>query len=207
MRIKKFRHQVFQLFPSSVSNVTATLTWFLLIKRNTTHKVAKINSEFPATTWETLLFSTQFITPQKASNKSESEQRGLSEGHAAVRCLYRSPQTEARKITTDFDTSLTWEPPANPKAASRSVTAGAAETPSPLVASTSMSQCRQVLTTAGNRGSGMGGKSRGKSKQEQPMPGLPGNTIKLQPLSPSAVVHDKEGGYSYQLQRMYKNST
>ena len=124
-----------------------------------------------------------------------------------MRYLHRSPETEARKIRAHFDTSLTSEPPANPKAASRSVTAGAAETPSPLVAGALMSQCRQVLMTAGNRGSGVGCKSRGKPKQEQPLPDLPGNTTKLQPLSPSVVVHNKEGVYSYQLQRRYKNST
>lgn len=85
---------------------------------------------------EKLFFSTQLISPQKASNKSESEQPGLP---------------EARKIGTHFNTRLASEPAANPKAARRSTVAGAVENLSPLMAGTVMSQCasrffRQLVT-------------------------------------------------------------
>lgn len=153
MRIKKFRHQAFQPFPSSISNKRDSCPNLIFSnKKEYNTQNCKNILNFTATTWEILLFSTQFITPQKASNKSESEQLGLSEGHAVVRYLHRSPETKARKIRAHFDTSVTSEPPGNPT--SRSITAGAAETPSPLVAGALMSQCHQVLMTAGDSGSG-----------------------------------------------------
>lgn len=169
----------------------------LVIKRNTTQKITKINSEFHSNPLKNSSFQHPVHHTQKASNKSKSKQLGHSKGHTVLKNLHRSPETEGRSIRAHSDIGLTSEPPPSLKAASRSVMAGAAEPPSPLVAGASMSQCWQVLMPVGNQGSGVCSKRGEKSKQEQPFPDLSGNTTNLQPLTPSSVAHNKEGVYSY----------
>lgn len=150
MGIKKFRHQVFQPFPSSTTNITAILIWFL-VKKKKEYNTQNWKTKFwiSQQSLEKLLFSTQFISPQKASNKSESKQPGLPEGRAVVSYLRRPSATEARKIGAHFNTRSTSEPAANPKAARSGTMAGAAENLSPLVAGTVISQCTSRFLDSG----------------------------------------------------------
>lgn len=155
MRIKKFRHQVFQPVPSSISNKCDS-TSNLISSNKKEHTNCRNKFWISQQPLEKIIFSAPHIISQKTSDKSESEQHGLSECHTVLRYLHTSPETEARKIRTHFDTGLALEPPANPKDASKAS--------SPLGASTSMWQCQQVLMTVGYWGSEVGCKSRGKSK-------------------------------------------
>lgn len=120
MRIKKFRHQVFQPVPSSISNKCDSAS-NLISSDKKEHTKCRNKFWISQQPLEKIIFSAPLIISQKTSNKSESEQQGLSECHTVLRYLHTSPGTEARKIRTHFDTGLALEPPANPKDASISI--------------------------------------------------------------------------------------
>lgn len=94
-----------------------------------------------------------------------------SKGHTVGKNLRRSAEIEGRNIRAHSDTGWTSEPPSSLKAAStRSIMAGAAEPPSPLVAGASMSQCQQALAPVGKQGGGVGckrGENQSRSSPSQ----------------------------------------
>lgn len=118
MRIKKFRHQLFQPAPSSIANQCDNTPNPILVIKKRIRKIAEINSEFHSSH-----FRKSSLQHSKSHLKKYQQQVRKCAAWVFWRSCHASPKTEARKVRTHFDTGLTVssEPPANPKDASTNI--------------------------------------------------------------------------------------
>lgn len=174
------------------------LIWFLVIKRNTQNCRNKFwISQQPL---EKTISSALQITPQKTSNKSESEHHGLSEGPAVLRYLHTSPETQGRSGVT---LTQAWHQSHQPiqKMPAHHL---------PWELAPQCDSASRFLKQWDTEENEVSCKSRGNPNGSNPCQNsflrVTSQNYSLS-LSLSAAVHHKEGSYSYWFQQIYTNST
>lgn len=195
MRIKKFRHQLFQPAPSSIANQCDNTPNPILVIKKRIRKIAEINSEFHSSH-----FRKSSLQHSKSHLKKYQQQvKVCSLGFLKVLpCITKNRSKEGQdSLWHRLDCVI--RATSQPKRCQYKHHLPVGMAPQCDSASRFLQQWDTEEVSC---------KSRGKSKLERSLPDLPpgSDTTKLQPLSPSAAVPHKEIN-THWFQQIDTNST